>query len=464
MTHPATDLYAEARRRLEGRIDYERRPERLEYDARTFELEGFARLLGRLGDPHRAVPAIHIAGTCGKGSTVLILESLLREIGLSVATYTSPHFRDYTERIRINGKPSAGADFARLLAEVERADARGAPDARSGSPAEGFKTVFEHLTAMFFLAARENRVDRMIVETGLGGRLDSTNVLPAGPVALTRIDLEHTHLLGPTVERIAAEKAAILKPGGWGVCSPQEEGARRVFRERSESTGAPLSDAASIVPVHEVIADESGLRLRVDWFGEEAELATPVLGTFQAENFTTALAVVAELARRGEIPRPSVDTVARAFASVELTGRMQRVTPKLIADSAHCPRAARGVAETMRAHFAAGADGPRAVALVALSRDKDHAGFFRELAAWPGWAGVVVRGGSHPRLAPAADLARAAVRFFPLILEGHDLDSALGLIRDREDWRDLPVVSTGSCFGVWDVIQCGRAMPGHARR
>lgn len=448
------DVYAEARLRLEGRINYERRPEQLAYDERTFKLDRFTRLLGALDDPQLCAPAVHVAGTCGKGSTVLILETLLRSFGLRVATYTSPHFRDYPERIRIDGTPIGEEEFARLLERVESVNP-GAAGGASDEKAEraGFETVFEQLTAMFFLAAREHGADRMIVETGLGGRLDSTNALPPGPVALTRIDLEHTRLLGSTVEEIAREKAAILKPGGWGVCAPQSPAVRAEFRRRAEETDAPLHDAAELAAIREVVPDENGLRFGLDWFGERLELAAPVLGPFQIENLSTALAVTAGLARRGEIERPSGADLARALARVSLTGRMQRVGPGLIADSAHCPAAARAVAETMSAHFA----GRRAVALVALSTDKDHAGFFRELAAWPGWAGAVVWGGGHPRLADPALLERAARPFFPLILNGHDLDSALGLIRGRESLGDHLIVSTGSCFGVWDVIRSGRA-------
>ncbi|MBI3737296.1 hypothetical protein HY256_12390, partial [Candidatus Sumerlaeota bacterium] len=216
---------------LDSHVNYEAKLDHITYDAKTFELEEFRGRLGRLGDPHLSGGSIHIAGTRGKGTAALFLERLLMAHGLSVATFTSPHLREYRERIRISGAPISPEQFIRMLEKLRchdetqpgaesQATPTSVPPARG--PEASFKTVFEHLTAMFFLAAREAKVDWRVVETGLGGRLDATNVLGPGPVLLTRIGLEHTHLLGSTYEAIAGEKAAILKAGGWGVAGRQD--------------------------------------------------------------------------------------------------------------------------------------------------------------------------------------------------------------------------------------------------
>src|SRR6185295_17903727 len=155
-----------AYRWLDAQIDHERNLSQLRYNDATFALAGFRERLRALGDPHLGLRTIHIAGTRGKGSAALALEALLRASGLRTATYTSPHLREYRERIRIDGEPLAGEEFARLLARV--AQHPGAAAREEGY----FKTVFENLTALFFLAAHEMKVDWAIVETGLGGRLD----------------------------------------------------------------------------------------------------------------------------------------------------------------------------------------------------------------------------------------------------------------------------------------------------
>ena len=192
---------------LNGHIDYERCLDRVEYGTRQFNLDAFRKRLVLLGSPQDKLRTLHIAGTRGKGSSALLLESLLQASGLKTAVFTSPHLSEYRERIRVDGRVLDSDSFSRLLGQI--AQKLGPLTAKS----RNFMTVFEHLTALFFCAADEAHVDWAVIETGLGGRLDATNIIKPGPVLLTRIGLERAHLLGDTIEQIATEKAAILKVG-----------------------------------------------------------------------------------------------------------------------------------------------------------------------------------------------------------------------------------------------------------
>lgn len=435
---------------LDGQVNYEARLNAVAYNDKTFELEAFARRLERLGNPHGALRTVHIAGTRGKGSAALALEALLGACGLRTAVYTSPHLTEYRERIRVDGAPISGELFAELLGEVAAAGGAG----EGSGPERGeraFKTVFENLTALFFLAARRCAVDWAIVETGLGGRLDSTNVLPPGPVLLTRIGLEHTHLLGDTIEKIAGEKAAILKAGGWGVMAAQAvaEGpgvsAEEVFQNRAHAVEARLDAAPALCPLRAVEARPGGLRVELDFEGRPLTLNLPLYGAFQAENMQNALAVFARLRQEGQIPRISDEQIVGALAGLRIPGRMERVSerPELYVDGGHCPTAAAALARTMALHFG---DEPAGL-IVAMMQDKDHDGFFRELARWPGWAWVWCYRGDSPRAMDAPALAQAARGHFGQVSAFENLEQILELLGRPAD-KVMRVVATGSLHTV----------------
>lgn len=433
---------------LDSHINYEQVLNKTAYSKSTFDLESFRALISRLGNPQKGISSIHIAGSRGKGSTTLILEALLRASGLSEATYTSPHLREYRERIRINGEPLEGGLFCRALEEAARV--------REPAPEEhdptAFKTVFEYLTAVYFLAARRAGVDWMVVETGLGGRLDATNVLDAGPVVLTRIGLEHTHLLGSTIPLIAAEKAAILKPGGWGVVCQQLEGggAAEVFQARSAETGAPLADASRLCPILAQAFDTHGMKLQLRFEGEAIDLRLPFYGPFLIENIQGALAAFAELRSRGSIPaRPPRQVISDAFTSLCLPGRMEPLrkdahgVPTLLVDSAHCPTGAAAVAAAMETHFG---NSP-AIAVVGMMMDKDHEAFFKSLAGWPGWNRIICYTAATARAEPADSLAARARGFFSAVDACPDLNSALESAAIHAE-KGPRVVALGSIYSV----------------
>jgi dihydrofolate synthase/folylpolyglutamate synthase len=441
---PLFDDLAGAYGWLNAQVNYERQLGRLPSLDQAFELEGFRRRLAPLGDPQRGLRTLHIAGTRGKGSAALALEALLRAAGLRTAVYTSPHLREYRERIRLDGEPISGELFTRLLRRIAEASPATEPAENAGRP---FKTVFENLTALFFLAARESGADWAIVETGLGGRLDATNVLEPGPVLLTRIGLEHTHLLGDTLTKIAGEKAAILKPGGWAVAAAQAEGgeAEAVFRARAAATDARLAWAPELCPIRRLEPHAQGLRLELEFMGRPLPLELGLYGTWQAENIQNALAMLTRLAEERLVAPLAAQQVAAALARLRIPGRMEKVcaSPEVFADGGHCPTAAAALARTMRGHFG---EEPAGL-LVGMMEEKDHDGFFRELARWNHWAWVGLYQVDSPRAATPETLARAARRHFHNIFLYKNLEQALQSLPSHDE-KVSRIVACGSLYSI----------------
>lgn len=329
--------------------------------ASRYGLERTRALLELLGDPHLAVPVLHVAGTNGKGSTVATLEALLRARGLRVARYTSPHLVDFRERIVVDGRP-IGTDVV-----VDFVD-RWTPAAeRLGA------TFFEVTTAMAFDHFARARADVALVEVGLGGRLDSTNVVAPLVATVSAIGWDHMDLLGDTLEAIAGEKAGIFKAGAAAVVGERRAPLRALLADRARAAGAT---AVRLVAEESALLDVSvgaeGTAFTLDAPFGRARLVTPLVGAFQAENAATALTT---LDAAGERWRVSLDLAARALEDVRLPGRHQRVGRWLF-DVAHNPDGARVLAATL----AATAPERPVVALVTVLADKDWRGILAALA------------------------------------------------------------------------------------
>ncbi len=448
MSMPFTDLPG-AYAWLDGQTNYERLLGQVVYNEQNFERDAFAQRLIALGNPQQGLRTIHIAGTRGKGSAALALERLLRAAGLSTAVYTSPHLREYRERVRINGDILPAADFVDLLGRIAAW--------RPASPPEqqiAFKTVFENLTALFFLAAKQHRVDWTIVETGLGGRLDATNVLEPGPVLLTRIGLEHTHLLGDTLTKIAGEKAAILKPGGWGVSGAQAPGgeAEAVFLHRSWETTAPLTQAPILCPVLNVHYHRDGQRIALEFQGKELSLDLPLFGVFQAENLQNALAMVDQLLQRGLIPHITPSQIQQALIEFSPPGRMERVctSPEMFVDGGHCPTAAAALAAGMAAHF--GEQPARLI--VGMMTDKDHEHWFEEAMRWPGWSEIYCYQLESPRAVAVEKLFECAKKYGKPVNMFQNLKQVLDLL-DQIDDKHSRTMASGSLYSVAAIEDWG---------
>jgi dihydrofolate synthase/folylpolyglutamate synthase len=314
------------------------------------------RLLDAFDHPHRQWPAVHVAGTNGKGSTAAMIAAMLRAAGFRVGLYTSPHLHAVNERMRVDGVPIPPARLAELAEEL-RVVMRGiglheAADNTPGShqPVTELPTYFECTTAIAFAYFAREQVDWAVVETGLGGRFDATNVVAPRVTVLTPIDYDHTDYLGPSLTSIAWEKAGIIKPGVPVVTAPQPAEAAAVIEEEARRHGAPVIRVGRDVSVNADTPERgvvSGAQ-RFTYLDRDgavlSSLACPLLGRHQVLNAASAIAAVSALRSGGVVIGP--DAVADGLASVRVDGRLEvvREQPRLLLDGAHNPAAAGALA------------------------------------------------------------------------------------------------------------------------
>ncbi len=387
-----------------------------------FGLERIRRVMTELDGPHlRPARFVHVAGTNGKGSTCAMIESGLRAVGLRTGLFTSPHLLEPTERIRIDGKPVSVEEFTRAFDEVHRVSealvASGEIDAHP--------SYFETVTAMAFLLFREKRVDITVLEVGLGGRLDATNVVEPELCVITPVDFDHEKFLGTSIESIAGEKAGIIKPGVAVVVAPQRAAADRVIRETGAGVGAAVVDAWWPEHVH---ADRYGTTFQA----HGKELRCGLAGRHQIVNALTAATALHELG----IP-------SEGIREARWPGRLERVRarPEIIVDGAHNPAGARALAEYVAEFYA----DPKPILIFGAMRDKaveEMAGtlfpFFRE---------VIVTVPDQPRaLAPETFLEMVE---HPSIRVEPDLRSALAAVTRQ----DSAVFVSGSLFLVAEAMR-----------
>ncbi len=376
--------YAEAVRWLLSFADFERSGR---FQDRP-DVEPMLAVLHHLGDPHLGRRTVHVAGSKGKGSIAAILESILRAAGYWTGLYTSPHLHSYTERIRINGDRISPEGFARLAAALKRG-----VEESAGAIGDRSLVTFDLLTALGFLSFNEADVQIQVIEVGLGGRVDSTNVFESKDVAvIAPISLEHTAILGDTIEAIAREKAAIITSGCTVVVAPQEyPEAERLIRESAERAGGSLVDVARDYRWEKRSHDFRGQEVRIEGPGEPLTCRLALLGANQIENAATAIACVPALQQKGaQIPE---DAIAEGLATVRWPGRFEVLseTPLLIADGAHNRDSARRFRETLAEDF----QRDHAVFVVGASEDKDIDGIAEELA--PVAEHVYAVRADHPR-------------------------------------------------------------------
>lgn len=298
-------------------------------------LDNMRELLGHLGDPHEKFRSVHVAGTNGKGSVCTFLSSALKEAGYKVGMYTSPHVVRYSERMQINGEEISDERMMGYINKVR-------PIAeRMGEDPTKHPTFFEFTTAMGFSYFADENVDIAVVEVGMGGRLDATNVIVPEVAVITHLALEHTEHLGKTLERIAKEKAGIIKPGV-PVVSAEEN---PVVRKTCEERGSELTVVEEEYPYERTSFDSSGQRM---WVGEPSrEFEIPLLGSYQLQNAVTAYAVL-DLLRKGEHDVPA-EAIRRGFANAKWPARLEvvRKNPMVIIDSSHNPDGMRSLKDAL---------------------------------------------------------------------------------------------------------------------
>jgi dihydrofolate synthase/folylpolyglutamate synthase len=315
-----------------------------------FGLDRIRRVLQALGNPHAGGRFIHVAGTNGKGSTCAMIEAGLRAAGQRTGLFTSPHLQDPAERIRIGGGQISHDVFAEAFRRVHAT----AEQLLDAGEIDLHPTYFETVTAMAFVVFAEERVDRAVIEVGLGGRLDATNVIQPEICAITPIDFDHEAYLGKSLESIAGEKAGILKPGVAAVVARQRPEAAMVVANRAAEIGVPLFGPAAADKV-ELHVD--GSRFAVDGIPFECRLA----GEHQVENALTAIAVLDRLG----VDR---DAMQRGIAGARWPGRLELFPgrPEILLDGAHNPAGARALAGHLRRFYA----GRRITLIYGAMRDK----------------------------------------------------------------------------------------------
>jgi dihydrofolate synthase/folylpolyglutamate synthase len=424
-------------------------------------LERITTLVSLLGDPQRAVPVIHITGTNGKTSTARMIDALLRERGLRTGRFTSPHLVSMRERICIDGEPLNPEQFVVLYQEilpyVQLADER------HGVPL----SFFEVLTGMAFAAFADAPVDVAIVEVGLGGTWDATNVADGVVAVVGPVAIDHTRYLGDTVEEIAAEKAGIIKPGALAVLAQQSLPAAEVLLRRVSEAGATVAREGFEFGVLERDFALGGQQLTLRGLnGTYPEVFLPLFGLHQASNAACALAAVEGFAGVGD-HGPSVpdgrapldpELVRQAFAGLRSPGRLEvlRRSPTVIADAAHNPAGMAATAAAVTEAFSF----TRLVGVLAVSADKDVAAILDELE--PVLSDLVVTRNSSDRSMPADELAELARDVFGAdrVQVAARMDDAIELavtLADEAPETGLPgggaVLITGSVVTAGDARQ-----------
>jgi dihydrofolate synthase/folylpolyglutamate synthase len=336
-------------------------------------LETMRELLLLLGEPQRQLRFLHVAGTNGKGSVAAMMQAVLTAAGHKTGLYSSPHLVSFCERFQIDGQPIGTEQVTRLVAQT-----RPWLDRVAAQPGLRAPTFFETVTAMALQYFREQAVDAVAWETGLGGRLDATNVVTPLVSVITNIGLDHTQYLGDTLAAIAAEKCGIIKPGAPVVTAVTDPGALAVVRQTAARAASPLrivAEAARIEPLEETLGAQ---RLRVRTArADYGALELPLPGAHQATNCATAIVA---LEASGLVFQP--EHVRRGLRQVRWPGRFQVVpgTPTVVLDGAHNPAAAGQLAATLTGRFA-----PETLALIiGVLRDKDCARICEILAPLAG--------------------------------------------------------------------------------
>ncbi len=420
-------------------IDYEREPgprDRARYDLRRVD-----ELLSRLGNPHLKARTVHIAGTKGKGSVAAMMASALTASGYITGLYTSPHLHTFNERIRVDNRLISNEELVALVEklkpEVEAVNEKGT---------YGQLTTFEIITALGFAHFKQKGVDFQVIEVGLGGRLDATNVVQSEVCIITWVNFDHMEVLGNTLAEIAAEKAGIIKPNSIVITSPQVDEAAKVIEEACLGCKAELVRVGSDVTWQSLGFDSSRQSLRVKGRLGSYDLSIPLLGRHQLDNAATAVAALEVLTAKGlHISR---DSITNGLAQVSWPGRLQVLSrnPLVVVDGAHIPDSARKLKQALEQYF----DFDRAILIIGASSDKDIAGIISELL--PLFDEVIATHSIHPRAMPTASVVAELSRQGVEAQATEDISIALPLALSLAGEKDLICV-TGSLFVVAGAIE-----------
>jgi dihydrofolate synthase / folylpolyglutamate synthase len=421
------------------------------YSAEVFDLARVRGLLSRLGDPHRQFASVHVAGTKGKGSVSALMASSLSAAGYRTGLYTSPHLLRFTERIRVGDEEIPEAEVGRIVGEL-----------RPHIEAVPGLTTFELVTALGFVYFAQREVDVAVIEVGLGGRLDATNVLTPRVAVITSLSYDHMHLLGHTLSQIAGEKAGIIKPGVPVVLAPQQREAERVVEQVAEQQAAPIIKvgrdwlyapgghdltgqslyiwSSDEQPLMDAFVETAG---KEEWVPPRYDL--PLLGHHQVVNAAVAYAALRVLRRQGmSLPEDAIQT---GFRTVAWPGRFQILSrsPAVVVDSAHNRDSALKLRIALDDYF----PGQPVTLIFGASADKDMAGMMEELL--PRVSRLIVTQAVHPRAADPQELSDLAHGHGVRVEQRSPVEDALRYAVERARPGEV-IVSAGSLFVAGEVL------------
>lgn len=426
---------------LADRINVERtRAQRV--DPEIFKLDRMRKLMDALGNPEQTIRTVHVAGTNGKGSVVAMLTAALRRNGYTVGTFTSPHLTDLRERIQINNASIPHAQFTELMTRIAEAKV---------PKKYGVPTYFEVLTALALLYFAEQAVDVAVIETGLGGRLDATNVVAPDVTAITAISLDHEHFLGSTVGAIAREKAGIFKPGAAALTFRQEPDILEPMREIAQEKGVELQVVGGDIEFSYRFeaSPQLGPHTRVGLSTERCvfeHVPVPLKGEHQALNCGLVLAIIDQLVARGLEMREN--DVIKGLADTQLPGRMEIAwpEPRVLLDGAHNPAALESLIQSIGAHIPYDS----LILIFGCASDKDVDGLLKKVALG-GDKIIFTKARGTPRAMDPEDLAARFEEMSPKMCQvAPNLQEALSIAQRAAAREDL-ICITGSFYLVGEA-------------
>lgn len=431
--------YQEAISYIYGRTNYEAVPR--PHAEGNYDLRRVYELLEALDNPHLKARSVHIAGTNGKGSTATMLAAILTEAGYKTGLYTSPHLVTTRERFRVDGQMITEEELADMVTRLKPVIT--AVDERA---TYGRLTVFEILTVLGFVYFAEKGCDFQVLEVGMGGRFDATNVISPEVCILTAISYDHCDILGKTLAEIAAEKCGIIKPGCVVVSHPQEEEAARVIRETCREKEARLITVGQDVTRRSQGYNLNQQRALVNGRLCSYRIAFPLLGQYQLDNAAAAVAAAEVLIEQG--CRISRDIIVRGLGNVHFPGRMNIVSrdPLIILDGGHNPGAAHNLKEALTNYFRP----ERSILVIGIARDKDYECIIEELA--PAFDIVIATRYNNPRSASPELLAAEFNKYGKTTKVSGSVAEAIEEAKSIASKSDLICV-TGSLYVVGEAIE-----------
>jgi len=399
-------------------------------------------LLYLLGEPHKKLKIIHVAGTNGKGSTCSLISSILQSDGHKVGLYTSPHLVDFTERIIINNKSIDRKKVSELLERIKPSIEKVA-----NTPSFGHPTFFEVITSMAFLYFFEEQVDFLVLEVGLGGRLDATNVCKPLISVITHIDYDHMDKLGNSLEEIAREKGGIIKPEGIVISSKQFEEAYNEIKKIADEKNSLIYSIGRGINYEIVKSDIKGVIFDLKRISHNYKnLHTPLLGRHQADNAAAAITAIEALKIRGV--KISEKAIRTGLEKVKLTGRLEIIqnNPTLILDGAHNPSGIRIVRQALKEIFSY----QRLILVLAIFADKDYKKMIQIIA--PKADLIITTKAKSPRATPPQVIAKEAAQYIEQnkIIVTENIPQAINCALSNSKKDDL-ICITGSLYTVGEA-------------